>query len=190
MRFVSKAKAFLRYPMEAWPQPKRLSLASLTVLALAFGCGANTAKPDGAESGRSESEGLPSTGTPYGSSQRPGDLPCGDEDLCTNDQFCVATRGAQCRPLPPPGESCPEGCERTEHCCNCTAFACLTAPDQECPGGPSCDCLGDSDDDGFLFGCGPARRECMETEQGVQVLCIAVAYDEDPFADADAGAAP
>lgn len=109
--------------------------------------------------------------------------PCGDGDPCDADEFCIATQGAVCQPLPPPGESCAEGCVLTEHCCNCTTHACLRAPSEECPDGPSCECL----ESGFLMGCEPERRSCEPREGGVHVECIAVAYDEDPFAEGGAG---
>ena len=109
-------------------------------------------------------------------------LVCG-KDRCTTDQICVATRGAFCMPLPPPGGSCQAGCVLTEHCCNCTAHACFTPPAQNCGGSPTCDCVAS----GFLDqGCPAERRECSESARGVEVLCVNVDYDEDPFADAGA----
>jgi len=104
---------------------------------------------------------------------------CGDKDPCASEQFCIATQGAICQPLPPPGETCDEGCVLTEHCCNCTTHACLTAPTDDCPDGPTCECLAA----GFLMGCEAERRTCESGAPGVHVQCVSVAYDEDPFAE-------
>jgi hypothetical protein len=111
---------------------------------------------------------------------------CGADDFCTSDEICIGTQGALCTPLPPPGESCPEGCVLTEHCCNCTAYACLAPPPSVCPDGPSCGCLDSSTDVRFLSTCLPPRRQCTDDNGGVDVLCITVALDEDPFADGGA----
>jgi hypothetical protein len=108
---------------------------------------------------------------------------CGDDDLCTGDQFCVTTQGAVCQPLPPPGEECPVGCVLTEHCCNCATMSCATAPAEPCPAGPSCGCLPAAIADGFLLGCPEQGRQCTEEAEGVDVLCVIVGLDEDPFAD-------
>lgn len=108
---------------------------------------------------------------------------CG-ETSCEKGELCVATQGAYCQRLPPPGGTCKPGCLLTPHCCNCTARACLPVPAASCPNGPACDCL-----DGWLKGCPPDRRTCAESGGRVDLLCIAVAYDEDPFADAGSDAA-
>lgn len=109
---------------------------------------------------------------------------CGDGRICESGQFCIETQGALCMPLPPPGGQCEPGCVLTEHCCNCSAFACLDAPEGTCAGEASCGCL--ALDQGFLSACGPDRRECDDHQGGAYVLCIRVALDEDPFADAGA----
>lgn len=106
---------------------------------------------------------------------------CGDT-TCEQESFCVATQGAVCMPLPPEGESCAEGCVLTEHCCNCSAYACVPAPADHCPEGPTCACLADSGEE-ILRYCEPDRRECTDEAEGASVLCIAVGLDEDPFAD-------
>ncbi len=126
-----------------------------------------------------------SSGDDDGTNSTTQGLSCG-KDQCTSGQICVATRGAFCMPLPPPGGSCQAGCLLTEHCCNCTAHACFTPPAQSCGSSPSCDCVAS----GFLDqGCPADRRECTQTPRGVEVLCVNVDYDEDPFADAAAAAA-
>ena len=117
-----------------------------------------------------------------GSSAAPVTRACGDLDECDSTEFCIETQGAVCMPLPPPGGSCQEGCVLTEHCCNCSAFACVAAPEPGCGDGPSCGCLDTIES--FLTECAPPRRECEERSAGVDVLCINVALDEDPFADA------
>ncbi len=113
---------------------------------------------------------------------------CGDPStgfyggICEEDEFCVETRGAACQGLPPPGEQCPAGCTLTEHCCNCPAFGCLRAPVDECEGAPSCGCV--SKMESFVANCPDDRRECTEGPNGAAIVCIAVAFDEDPFRDA------
>lgn len=102
-------------------------------------------------------------------------------DTCGPGDFCVETRGALCMPLPPPGQSCSVGCVLTEHCCNCSGFACVAASPEVCPGGPGCACFDDLEP--FSLRCPAERRECTESGDGVTVLCIEVDFDEDPFAD-------
>ncbi|MEM1034993.1 MAG: hypothetical protein AAGN82_31925 [Myxococcota bacterium] len=105
---------------------------------------------------------------------------CGP-DRCATGQYCVATEGARCTPLPPPGESCPEGCVLTEHCCNCTVHACVDPPTADtCADGATCACL---DATSALRNCPADRRTCRDDPEGADVMCIAVALDEDPFAD-------
>ncbi|MEQ9322934.1 MAG: hypothetical protein RIF41_27460, partial [Polyangiaceae bacterium] len=107
--------------------------------------------------------------------------PCGDT-TCPESSFCVATQGAVCMPLPAEGEACEQGCVKTEHCCNCTAHACVDAPAAGCADGPTCACLNDVGDEVLPY-CGPDRRECNDTPEGPDVVCVAVALDEDPFAE-------
>jgi len=106
--------------------------------------------------------------------------PCGGEDTCSADQFCVASQGALCMPLPPPGGQCQAGCLLTEHCCNCTVHACLTAPADVCPDGPTCACL-DNPVRQLLLGCDGDRRTCDDSGEGAEVTCIVVGLDENPF---------
>lgn len=108
---------------------------------------------------------------------------CGDE-ACGFDEMCVETQGAVCHPLPPAGEQCRDGCVLTEHCCNCSAFACFKPRVVDCPDGPTCECLDRADGSSVLFDCSGDRRVCATEDSTVQVLCIRVALDEDPFADA------
>ncbi len=148
----------------------KLCLFGGLVALAGFGCGGGSAEPKPA--------GGP-TGLEAPTQQAQG-YSCGD-DTCAQDEFCIGTQGALCKGLPPPGESCDEGCVLTEHCCNCTVHACLAAPSGHCADGPSCGCL--DENGGFLTRCGADRRECEESAEGVDVLCIAVALDEDPFAE-------
>jgi hypothetical protein len=156
--------------------PTRLRLPAVVALitaGTALGCGAGNNEPN-------------SSGNPSGldeTSQETQGHVCAD-DVCAEDEFCIGTQGALCKPLPPPGGSCDEGCELTEHCCNCTVHACMAAPSGHCEDGPSCACLDESG--GFLTRCDAEDRECEVTAEGVDVLCIAVALDEDPFADSGA----
>lgn len=125
-----------------------------------------------------------------GQVSQPQERDCGDPStsfyggVCAANDFCVETRGAACQPLPAPGEQCPAGCTLTEHCCNCPAFGCLTAPEEGCEGTPQCGCV--ETIEAFAANCPPDRRECTEGPNGVELVCIAVAFDEDPFADAGA----
>jgi Protein of unknown function (DUF3179) len=54
---------------------------------------------------------------------------CGDGGVCDPGTFCVATQGAACLRLPPPGEPCPDGCRRTSTCYLCTTRACGHVPE-------------------------------------------------------------
>lgn len=98
---------------------------------------------------------------------------------CDGDQLCVATRGALCMPLPAPGQSCGLGCVLTEHCCNCTAFACVSVP-EPCSDVVDCACIESAHQRDFIVEC---RMECVDDASGeAQVTCINVDFDEDPFA--------
>jgi len=141
------------------------------LLTLNAGCGAGANEPS--TSGTPESDHSP---------QQAQGLSCAGQ-ACSDSEFCIGTQGALCKPLPPPGESCDEGCVLTEHCCNCTVYACMAAPNGHCEDGPSCDCL--DKNGGFLTRCDAENRECEEADDGVRILCIAVALDEDPFGESN-----
>ena len=104
---------------------------------------------------------------------------CGPVFSCEPSQFCVETRGALCMPLPPAGQQCPAECTPTEHCCNCPAFACVDTP-ASCDGTAECGCIGEAPP---LKYCGVERRECEGQGRGLDVTCINVDFDEDPFAE-------